>query len=113
MDSSRKHWEDAQLGINQLVKCSTAEIESIIADKCSGNQVAFEKCVSVSSSTDAEFNSRACDLLTTVNESLQLDQEAKKEIESLSHLCLDQLKSVQYNHGEGISGIRNNADQCL
>ncbi|KAF6164373.1 hypothetical protein GIB67_037530 [Kingdonia uniflora] len=47
------------------------------------------------------------------NESLQLDHEAKKEIESLSHLCLDQLKSVQYNHGEGISGIRNNADQCL
>ncbi|KAF6144542.1 hypothetical protein GIB67_024005 [Kingdonia uniflora] len=48
-----------------------------------------------------------------MTESLQLDHEAKKEIESLSHLCLDQLKSVQYNHGEGISGIRNNADQCL
>ncbi|KAF6156692.1 hypothetical protein GIB67_017828 [Kingdonia uniflora] len=67
VDSSRKHWEDAQLGINQLIKCSTEEIDSIIADKCSGNQVAFENFASVSSSTDAEFNSRACDLLTTVN----------------------------------------------
>ncbi|KAF6174907.1 hypothetical protein GIB67_026395 [Kingdonia uniflora] len=67
VDSSRKHWEDAQLGINHLIKCSTAEIDSIVADKCSGNQVAFENFVSVSSSTDAEFNSRACDLLTTVN----------------------------------------------
>ncbi|KAF6144803.1 hypothetical protein GIB67_038902 [Kingdonia uniflora] len=67
VDSSRKHWEDAQLGINQLIKCSTAEIDSIVADKCSGNQVTFENFVSVSSSTDAEFNSRACDLLTTVN----------------------------------------------
>ncbi|KAF6137743.1 hypothetical protein GIB67_040451 [Kingdonia uniflora] len=103
VDSSRKHWEDAQLGINQLIKCCTAEIESIVADKCSGNQVAFKKIVSILSSTDAEFNSRACDLLTTVNESLQLDYEAKKEIESLSHLSLDQLKSVQDNHGEGIS----------
>ncbi|KAF6142516.1 hypothetical protein GIB67_039480 [Kingdonia uniflora] len=53
VDSSRKHWEDAQLGINQLIKCSTAEIDSIVADKCSGNQVAFENFVSVSSSTDA------------------------------------------------------------
>ncbi|KAF6164369.1 hypothetical protein GIB67_037526 [Kingdonia uniflora] len=113
VDSSRKHWEDAQLSINQLIKCNTAEIESIVADKCSGNQVAFEKFVSVSLSTDAKFNSRACDLLTTVNESLQLDHEAIKEIESLSHLSLDQLISVQDNHGEGISGIRNNADQCL
>ncbi|KAF6165527.1 hypothetical protein GIB67_015850 [Kingdonia uniflora] len=67
VDSSRKHWEDAQLGINQLIKCSTAEIDSIVADKCSSNQVAFENFVSVSSSIDAEFNSRACDLLTTVN----------------------------------------------
>ena len=33
--------------------------------------------------------------------------------ESLTNLCLDQLKTVQENHGESISNIRSEAEKCL
>ncbi|KAF6134244.1 hypothetical protein GIB67_010043 [Kingdonia uniflora] len=73
---ARKEWKgyiekvESQFVADTFSAADTkAAIESNLQewDKCSGNQVAFENFVSVSSSTDAEFNSRTCDLLTTVN----------------------------------------------
>lgn len=42
-----------------------------------------------------------------------LDHEKTKEIDSMATLCLDQLKSVQDKHGEGVSTIRNEAEKRL
>jgi hypothetical protein len=41
------------------------------------------------------------------------DQETKKEIDSITSLCLGQLKSTQENHGDRISNIRSKAEKCL
>lgn len=46
-------------------------------------------------------------------DSLMLDQEAKKEIDSISILCLDQLKGITENHSESVTKIRNQAEKCL
>lgn len=42
-----------------------------------------------------------------------LDHEKTKEMDSMTTLCLDQLKSVQDKHSESISTIRNQAEKCL
>lgn len=46
-------------------------------------------------------------------DSLRLDHENKKELDSISISCLDELKSTQDNHGRTISKIRDQAEQCL
>lgn len=42
-----------------------------------------------------------------------LDLENKKEIESMTTSCLDQLTSIQEKHGGSISNIRSQAEKCL
>ena len=42
-----------------------------------------------------------------------LDYEKTKEIDSVTAVCVDQLKSAQEKHGDGVSTIRNQAEKCL
>lgn len=44
---------------------------------------------------------------------LMRDQESKKEIDSMTTACLDQLKLIQEKHGENITSIRNQAEKSL
>ncbi|KAA8518861.1 hypothetical protein F0562_016365 [Nyssa sinensis] len=113
VDYSRKQWENAELSINDLNKSSIAEIESTVKAKICANHTAHEEFVTTSSSMDAEFEAKACDLRAAVNDSLTLDHESKKEMDSMSTLYLNQLKSIREFHGESISNIRNRAEQCL
>lgn len=46
-------------------------------------------------------------------DSLKTDHETKKELDSMSSLCLDQLKSIREKHSGSISDIRNRAEHCL
>uniref|UniRef100_A0A5B7BVW2 Kinesin motor domain-containing protein n=1 Tax=Davidia involucrata TaxID=16924 RepID=A0A5B7BVW2_DAVIN len=113
VDYSRQQWENVELSINDLNKSNIAGIESTVKDKICANHTAHEEFVSTSSSMGAEFEAKACDLQAAVNDSLTLDHETKKEMDSMSTLCLDQLKSIRELHGESISNIRNRAEQCI
>lgn len=46
-------------------------------------------------------------------DSFSLDLENKKEIDSMTTFCLDQLESVKDKHGESISNIRSHAEKSL
>lgn len=46
-------------------------------------------------------------------DSLLQDQENKKELDSTTALCLDELKSIQEKHGKSISDIRSQAEKCF
>ncbi|CAK9155209.1 unnamed protein product [Ilex paraguariensis] len=113
LDYSGKHWENAQSSINHLNKSSFAEIKSAVKEKVCANQAAHDQFVCTSSTMDAEFEAQTCDVLTTINDSLKLDHEAKNELDSISTICLDQLNSLRENHSGSISNIRNRAEQCL
>ncbi|CAB4314859.1 unnamed protein product [Prunus armeniaca] len=106
-------WEKAQSAINTLNQNSVAKIESTVKENISANHSAHEEFVSASSRVDADFNAIASDTSSCVNASLMLDHEKTKEIDSMATLCLDQLKSVQDKHGEGVSTIRNKAEKRL
>lgn len=113
VDNSGEQWGNAQSFINDLNKRSIADIESTVETNICANHSAHEEFISISTSLRAELDSRACDMLTAVNDSLRLDHKSKKEIDTMLKVCLDQLKSTQENHSETISNIRNRTEQCL
>ncbi|XP_058215072.1 kinesin-like protein KIN-5B [Rhododendron vialii] len=110
---SRQQWENALLSINHLNNSNMATIESTVNGKISANQAAHGEVISTASSINAEFETKACDTQRAVNDSLMLDQEAKKKIDSISILCFDQLKGITENHSESVKIIRNQAEKCL
>ncbi|KAM5560023.1 kinesin-like protein KIN-5B [Rosa sericea] len=110
---SRKQWENTQSTINHMNKNSVSKIESTVKENISANRLAHEEFVSASSHVDADFDAITTDTLACVNASLMQDHEKAKEMDSITTLCLDQLKSVQDNHSESVSTIRNQAEKCL
>ncbi|KAF2288736.1 hypothetical protein GH714_011896 [Hevea brasiliensis] len=82
-------------------------------ENISENHVAHEEFLSASSAMDVDFDSRTCDVLSAVDDSLIRDQESKKEMESITTLCLDQLKSIQEKHGQSIAYVRSEAEKYL
>ncbi|PRQ43350.1 putative plus-end-directed kinesin ATPase [Rosa chinensis] len=110
---SRKQWENTESTINHMNKNSVSKIESTVKENISANRLAHEEFVSASSHVDADFDAITTDTLACVNASLMQDHEKAKEMDSITTLCLDQLKSVQDNHSESVSTIRNQAEKCL
>ncbi|KAJ9180760.1 hypothetical protein P3X46_008969 [Hevea brasiliensis] len=113
VDYSWKQWGNTQSYINNFSKSSVVEIESAVKENISENHVAHEEFLSASSAMDVDFDSRTCDVLSAVDDSLIRDQESKKEMESITTLCLDQLKSIQEKHGQSIAYVRSEAEKYL
>ncbi|XVE96823.1 hypothetical protein REPUB_Repub02eG0256200 [Reevesia pubescens] len=113
VNDSRQKWENAKTYINELNISSLADIKSTVKENIKRNHMVHEEFLSAFSSMDAEFGARTGDIMDAINDSLLGDRESKKEIDSLTNLCLDQLKTVQENHGESISNIRSEAEKCL
>ncbi|PON72836.1 Kinesin-like protein [Parasponia andersonii] len=113
VDYSRRQWGSTQSSINNLNKHGVAEIQSTVKESISGNHYAHEEFISASLNVDANFNAKASDTLIAINDSLLQDQENKEEMDSMTALCLDQLKSTQEQHGQSMSNIRSKAEKCL
>ncbi|KAL5740666.1 hypothetical protein ACOSP7_029548 [Xanthoceras sorbifolium] len=113
VDSSRQQWESAQSYINNINSSSLTKIESNVKENIRTNQTAHEEFVSACSSMDADFGGRAGDIMTSVDDLLMRDHESKKEVDSMTTTCLDQLKLIQEKHGESITCIRNQAEKRL
>ncbi|EXB67891.1 125 kDa kinesin-related protein [Morus notabilis] len=113
VDYSRQQWRNAQSSIKNLNEKSVAEIQSAVKENISTNHVAHKEFVSASLKVDDDFNASAIDTLTAINDSLLQDQENKKESDSMTALCLDELKSIQEKHGKSISDIRTQAEKCF
>ncbi|XP_022748299.1 kinesin-like protein KIN-5B [Durio zibethinus] len=112
-NDSRQQWENAESYINELNISSLAEVKSTVKDNIKRNHTVHEEFLSAVSSMDAEFDARTGDVMAASKDSLLCDHQSKKEIDSFTTVCLDQLKTVQENHGESISKIRSEAEKCL
>ncbi|KAL6133281.1 hypothetical protein ACLB2K_065518 [Fragaria x ananassa] len=110
---SSRQWENTKSTVKRINKNSVSKIESTVKENISANCLAHEKFVSTSSHVDADFDAITSDTLACINASLMQDHEKTKEMDSFTTLCLDQLKSVQDNHSESVSTIRNKAEKCL
>ncbi|KAL6138686.1 hypothetical protein ACLB2K_063965 [Fragaria x ananassa] len=110
---SSRQWENTKSTVKHINKNSVSKIESTVKENISANRLAHEEFVSTSSHIDADFDAITSDTLACINASLMQDHEKTKEMDSFTTLCWDQLKSVQDNHSESVSTIRNKAEKCL
>ncbi|XP_050384584.1 kinesin-like protein KIN-5B [Argentina anserina] len=108
-----RQWENTQSTINHMCKNSISNLESTVKENVSANRLAHEQYVSTSSRVDADFDAITSDVLASVNALLMQDREKTKEMDTMTSLCLDQLKSVQDNHSESVSTIRHKAEKSL
>ncbi|GAV62678.1 LOW QUALITY PROTEIN: Kinesin domain-containing protein/DAP_epimerase domain-containing protein [Cephalotus follicularis] len=113
VDYSRQQWEKMHSHISDLNKSSIKEIESTVKEKISTTHTAHEDILSAFSSLDSDLGARVGDIMTAVKDSLARDRESKEEVDSMTTLCLAQLKSVQEKHGECILNMRNQAENSL
>ncbi|GAB2300506.1 hypothetical protein Dimus_034549 [Dionaea muscipula] len=113
VDLSRQLEEKTWQVIKDINSSYTAEIQSMINKKIDENENALDHYLSTSNFSDVEFDASAQCLLAVAKDSFAMDHQVKKELDSLSGMCLDQLHSIQNKHNENISSIRNRAQYCL
>ncbi|OIW20314.1 hypothetical protein TanjilG_08288 [Lupinus angustifolius] len=113
VDCSRQQWESAQLCFTNLHKSNIAEIECTVKEHVLMNHALNQEFMSATLSMDSDYDAGTCKLLADVKGALMLDHENKKEIDSMTGQLLEQLNSVQDNHGESISNIHVHAEKCL
>ncbi|KAM3340261.1 kinesin-like protein KIN-5B [Capsicum galapagoense] len=113
VDNLNEQLGETQLGFHQILTSNLAEIEHISRESSTRIGCAYNEFLSTSSSVDGEVKAHSRDLQTSFNDSLTLDMDHKKRIESMSSICMNQLSSTQQNHGECVSDIQCTAEQCL
>lgn len=113
LDYSKQQWENGHLSVQQLNNDSLLELESTVKEKISQNDAGHEEFITVSSSINAECDAEAREFLAAANESLMLDLESKKEMDSMCTKCFELLNTVEEKHSKDISNIRNQAEQSL
>ncbi|CAN1275074.1 Kinesin-like protein KIN-5B [Linum perenne] len=109
----REQWEDAESNASNLNQSMLLGIGSSVREKSNANNVAHQEFLSASSAIDEHFSARTVDVMEAVQDTLKRDEESTHEMDAMTTLCMNQLKSIQENHGESVANIRNKADKCL
>ncbi|KAF7818539.1 kinesin-like protein KIN-5B [Senna tora] len=113
VDYSREQWENAQSSLNNLNKNRLTEIENTVKTNINSNYALNQEFVSASSCMASDYDAGTHNLLEAVNDSLMVDHENKKEIDSISRQLLEKLHSVQEKHGESILSIQAETEKSL
>ncbi|KAJ0962270.1 hypothetical protein J5N97_030098 [Dioscorea zingiberensis] len=113
VDKSMQYWEVTQSSVNKLNVDHNAQIVSSIEAINQENKNVLENLMSLATRTDVDFEMGTSHLLANAKDSLLLDHETSQELESMTTICLDQLKILQNGHSESIKEIRNMADSQL
>ncbi|KAG2541673.1 hypothetical protein PVAP13_9NG694500 [Panicum virgatum] len=110
---SVSYWSHTQSSLHDLCKRSIMEAEDFIEERRNKNENIFQEKLMSSSQNDAEFNAITSDVLTSSKNSLLLDHEIRKMIESVSTTFSDHLKQLNEKHSEGRESIRYISSNCL
>ncbi|PAN50296.1 hypothetical protein PAHAL_9G510800 [Panicum hallii] len=110
---SVSYWSHTQSSLHDLCKSSIMEADDFIEERRNKNENIFQEKLMFSSQNDAEFNAITSDVLTSSKNSLLLDHETRKMIESASTTFSDHLELLNERHSEGTESIRNISSNCL
>ncbi|KAJ7977073.1 Kinesin-like protein [Quillaja saponaria] len=113
VDYSRQQWDNALSSISNLNGKNVAEIGSTVKENILKNHIVNQEFISASSCVDSDYYAGTNDMLAAVNGSSMLDHENKKQIDSITVLCMEQLKAIQEKHGEDVSNIQSQSENCL
>ncbi|KAG2552842.1 hypothetical protein PVAP13_9KG495300 [Panicum virgatum] len=110
---SASYWSHTQSSLHDLCKRSIMEADDFIEERRNKNENIFQEKLMSSARNDAEFNAITSDVLTSSKNSLLLDHEIRKMIESVSTTSSDHLELLNEKHSEGTESIRNISSNCL
>ncbi|CAH8387306.1 unnamed protein product [Eruca vesicaria subsp. sativa] len=110
---SKKLWETTETGVKNLNTKYQQELNVTTGDMAKENDKLDNELRSAFSTMDANFVSRTNELHAAVNDSLMQDRENKEITDAIVETSLKQVTLLQENHGQGVSNIRDRAEQSL
>ncbi|XP_066353038.1 kinesin-like protein KIN-5B [Miscanthus floridulus] len=110
---SVSYWSHAQSSLHDLGKSSIMEADDFIEERRNKNENMFQERLLLSSQNDAEFHAITSDVLTASKNSLLLDHETSKMIETNSTTFSSHLEFLNEKHSEGAESIRSLTSNCL
>ncbi|XP_076901174.1 kinesin-like protein KIN-5B [Bidens hawaiensis] len=112
VEKSLQHWDNTKSTISQLNESSMVDTESFISETMRVNKLRNEDIDAAHVSMDALVQTHTNDLKSTVNDSLMLDREMKKEFDLKSKLLLDHVTCLKGEHGDTTEKMIKQVD-CL
>ncbi|GLT38881.1 hypothetical protein SLA2020_130990 [Shorea laevis] len=106
-------WENTKSNIKEMNITNASHIESTVKENIGKYHTIHQEFVSAFSSMDANFVARSEEIMAVAKDSLDRDHDSKEEMDCLTSTGLDQLKTIQEQHGQSISSIRSEAEKCL
>ncbi|KAF8683722.1 hypothetical protein HU200_044654 [Digitaria exilis] len=112
-EHSVSYWSHTQSSLHDLCKSAIMEVDDFSEERKNKNEDIFQEKLTFSLQNDTEFHAITSDVLTSSKNSLVLEHEARKMIESVSTTLLDHMKLMNEKHSEDTDSIRNIASNCL
>uniref|UniRef100_A0A803KS51 Kinesin motor domain-containing protein n=1 Tax=Chenopodium quinoa TaxID=63459 RepID=A0A803KS51_CHEQI len=108
-----QQWKDAQQSLLSLEKCNISSIDKIVKGGMEANQRLRTKLSSSASSTLEDVDVTNKGLLASVDYSLQLDNEARDNLDSIITPCCEDVRQLKSGHHHKIVEITDHAGKCL
>ncbi|XP_021716249.1 kinesin-like protein KIN-5D [Chenopodium quinoa] len=108
-----QQWKDAQQSLLSLEKCNISSIDKIVKGGMEANQRLRTKLSSSASSTLEDVDVTNKGLLASVDHALQLDHEARDNLDLIITPCCEDVRQLKSGHHHKIVEITDHAGKCL
>ncbi|CAH1418273.1 unnamed protein product [Lactuca virosa] len=108
-----QQWSSAQESLLGLEKNNVASVDEIVRGGLEANQILRSRYSSAVSSAVDDTNVASKNLLSSINHSLQLDHEARENLDSIIVPCCGELRELKGGHYHKIVEITENAGKTL
>ncbi|XP_010557298.1 PREDICTED: kinesin-like protein KIN-5A [Tarenaya hassleriana] len=108
-----QQWRNAQESLVSLQSRNVASVDSIIRGAQETNENLRAQFSSAVSTTVQDVDSANSDILSSVEQSLQLDKDAYTNVNSAIVPCSGNLKELKSGHDGNVAEIKQNAGKCL
>ncbi|CAI9287932.1 unnamed protein product [Lactuca saligna] len=108
-----QQWSSAQESLLGLEQNNVASVDEIVRGGLEANQILRSRYSSAVSSAVDDTNVASKNLLSSINHSLQLDHEARENLDSIIVPCCGELRELKGGHYHKIVEITENAGKTL
>ncbi|VVB04678.1 unnamed protein product [Arabis nemorensis] len=112
-EMSAHQWRKAQESLVSLERNNVASVDSIVRGGMDANENLRSQFSSAVSSSLDVFDAANGSLLTSIDQSLQLDNDACAKVNSMIIPCCEDLIELKSDHNHKIEEITDNAGKCL
>ncbi|KAH0942675.1 hypothetical protein BRARA_A02406 [Brassica rapa] len=112
-EMSAHQWRKAQESLVSLERNNVASVDSIVRGGMDANENLRSQFSSAVSSSLDVFDAANASLLTSIDHSLKLDNDACAKINSMIIPCCEDLIELKSDHNHKIVEITDNAGKCL